>query len=30
MAEHRLWAAVTACMSPVRWRLNNSIGTTWL
>ena len=30
MAEHMLWAAVTACMSPVRWRLNSSMGTTWL
>ena len=30
IAASRLWAAVTACMSPVRWRLSRSIGTTWL
>jgi hypothetical protein len=30
MAESRLWAEVTACVSPVRWRLSISIGTTWL
>ena len=30
MAEHMLCAAVTACMSPVKCRLNISIGTTWL
>ena len=30
IAASRLWAAVTACMSPVRCRLSTSIGTTWL
>ena len=30
MADSMLWAAVTACMSPVRWRLKASIGTAWL
>ena len=29
-AATRLWATEMACMSPVRWRLNSSIGTTWL
>ena len=27
-AESRLFAAVIACMSPVKWRLMSSIGTT--
>ena len=26
MAARRLWAAVTACMSPVKWRLMSSAG----
>jgi hypothetical protein len=30
IAASRLCAAVMACMSPVRWRFNRSIGTTWL
>ncbi len=30
MAESVLWAAVTACMSPVRWRLSASKGAAWL
>ena len=30
MAARRLLAAVTACRSPVRWRLRFSKGTTWL
>src|SRR5437773_4509767 len=30
IAASRLWAAVTACMSPVRCRLSASMGTTWL
>jgi hypothetical protein len=30
IAASRLWAAVTACRSPVRCRLRVSIGTTWL
>src|SRR5918992_3691636 len=30
MAERRLWAEVTAWVSPVRWRLSISMGTTWL
>mmetsp|Transcript_24226 Transcript_24226/g.57737 ORF Transcript_24226/g.57737 Transcript_24226/m.57737 type:complete len:222 (+) Transcript_24226:1132-1797(+) len=29
-AAHRLCAACTAWMSPQRWRLNSSIGMTWL
>ena len=29
-AATRLCATEMACMSPVRWRLNSSIGTTWL
>ena len=28
-AASRLFAAVIACMSPVKWRLNSSIGITW-
>ena len=28
-AESRLFAAVIAWMSPVKWRLMSSIGTTW-
>ncbi len=30
MADRMLWAEVTACMSPVRWRLSASNGTAWL
>src|SRR5215218_8747322 len=30
MAERRLWAEVTAWVSPVRWRFSISMGTTWL
>ena len=30
IADRRLWAAVTAWKSPVRWRLSSSIGMTWL
>ena len=29
-AASRLWATPTAWMSPVRWRLKSSIGTTWV
>jgi hypothetical protein len=29
-AAARLWATPTAWMSPVRWRLNSSMGMTWL
>ncbi len=28
-AARRLWAAATACMSPVKWRLISSMGTSW-
>ncbi len=28
-AARRSWEAVTAWMSPVRWRLKSSMGTTW-
>jgi hypothetical protein len=30
IAASRLWAAVTAWKSPVRWRLSSSMGITWL
>ena len=29
MAQSRLLAAVMACISPVKWRLMSSMGTTW-
>ena len=29
MAQHRLLAEVMACMSPVKWRLMSSMGSTW-
>ena len=29
-AESRLFAAVIACRSPVKWRFRSSIGTTWV
>ncbi len=28
-ADNKLFAAVNACISPVKWRLMSSIGTTW-
>ena len=29
IAASRLWESEIACTSPVRWRLNSSMGTTW-